>query len=67
MEFARTVEDVLARRCRALFLNAAAAIRMAPAVSVLLARELGRSDVWARTQVEEFDRLAAGYLLPQRQ
>ena len=66
MEFARTVEDVLARRCRALFLNAAAAMRMAPAVSVLLAREIGRSEAWARAQVEEFERLAAGYLLPQR-
>src|SRR6185437_12014771 len=30
MEMARTVEDVLARRTRALFLNAKAAIRMAP-------------------------------------
>src|SRR6185437_16427624 len=41
-EMARTLEDVLARRCRALFLNAGAALRMAPAAASLLARELGR-------------------------
>ena len=63
MEFARTVEDVLARRCRALFLNAAAAIRMAPAVAALLGRELQRDEAWQRTQVAEFTALAQGYML----
>jgi glycerol-3-phosphate dehydrogenase len=63
MEFARTVEDVLARRCRALFLNAAAAVRMAPAVAVLMARELGRDAAWQRAQVAQFESLAQGYML----
>lgn len=63
MEFARSVEDVLARRCRALFLNTAAAIRMAPAAAALLARELGRDDAWARAEVARFEHLAAGYTL----
>lgn len=63
MEFARTVEDVLARRCRALFLNAAAAIRMAPAAAALLARELGRDEAWARAEVSRFEAVAAGYRL----
>lgn len=63
MEFARTVEDVLARRCRALFLNAAAAVRMAPAAASLLAREVGRDRTWEQAQVAEFERLAAGYTL----
>ena len=45
-EMARTVEDVLARRTRALFLNAGAALRMAPAVAELMARELGRDEGW---------------------
>jgi glycerol-3-phosphate dehydrogenase len=40
-ELARTVEDVLARRTRAAFLNAAAANEMAPKVAALLSRELG--------------------------
>jgi glycerol-3-phosphate dehydrogenase len=61
MEMARTVEDVLARRCRALFLNAAAAVRMAPAAARLLARELGRDERWAREQVAAFNTLAARY------
>ena len=37
-EMARTVEDVLARRTHALFLNARAAMEAAPAVSKLLGR-----------------------------
>jgi glycerol-3-phosphate dehydrogenase len=64
MEMARTIEDVLARRCRALFLNAAAAIRMAPVVANLLARELGRDDRWQRDQIAAFTSVARQYLLP---
>ncbi len=59
-EMARTVEDVLARRTRALFLDARAAIEMAPAVAGILAAELGRTAEWASVQAEEFRRLAAG-------
>ena len=62
-EMARTVEDVLSRRTRALLLDARAAIDAAPAVAALLARELGRDDKWQRDQVEQFARLASGYLL----
>lgn len=60
-EMSRTVEDVLARRCRALFLNAAAACRMAPAVAALLARELHRDEEWQRRQVRAFQELARQY------
>jgi glycerol-3-phosphate dehydrogenase len=63
MEMARTVEDVLARRCRALFLNAAAAVRMAPAVASLMARELGRDEEWQRGQIAAFTALARQYRL----
>jgi len=65
-EMARTVEDVLARRVRVLFLDAAAAIRMAPAVAALLARELGHGFAWQEQQVSEFRQLAGHYLLPAR-
>ncbi len=61
-EMARSVEDVLARRTRALVLDARAAIEAAPAVSVLLARELGKSPEWAAAQVAEFSSLARTYL-----
>ncbi len=40
-EYARTVEDVLARRNRLLFLNAHAAAQAAPAVAEVMAHELG--------------------------
>ncbi len=62
-EMARTVEDVLARRTRALFLNAHASIQMAPAVASLLAQELDRDDAWARNQVTDFQTLASQYTL----
>jgi glycerol-3-phosphate dehydrogenase len=61
-EMARTVADVLARRTRALFLDAAAAVKMAPRVAELLARELGRDAEWAAGQVHEFEELAKGYV-----
>src|SRR5580692_11361065 len=57
-EMARTVEDVLARRTRALFLNAKAAIAMAEPVAKLMAAELGRDQSWIDEQVKEFTELA---------
>jgi glycerol-3-phosphate dehydrogenase len=63
-EMARTVEDVLARRTRALFLNARAAIEMALLVAELMAKELGRNQRWIAGQVSSFTELAMGYLVP---
>ncbi len=61
-EMARTVEDVLARRTRALFLNARAALRMAPRVAAILAEELGRDKNWETSQLEMFQKTARGFL-----
>ena len=63
MEMARTVEDVLARRTRALFLNAKAAIRMAPKVAEILAKESGKDARWQADQVARFNETAKGYLV----
>lgn len=60
-EHARTTEDVLARRTRALFLNAAASIESAPEVSRLLARELGRDEQWRTRDLDSFLCIANGY------
>jgi len=60
-EMARTVEDVLARRTRALFLNAAAAICMAPAVAELMAQELGWTPEEQTRQLRNFEAVAANY------
>lgn len=63
-EMARTIEDALARRTRALFLDAAASVRSAPRVASMMARELGQNELWERVQVREYAQLAAGYRLP---
>lgn len=63
-ELARTVEDVLARRTRGLFLDARAAIESAPVIASLMADELGRDAAWEASQVRAFRALAAGYLPP---
>ncbi len=57
-EMARTVGDVLARRTRALFLDAAAARAVGPAVAEFLAWELGHDTGWSKQQAEDFDALA---------
>ena len=62
-EMASTVEDVLARRTRALFLNSRAALAMASQVAALMAAELGRQAAWQAAQVRSFETLARGYLL----
>ena len=61
-EMARTVEDVLARRTRALFLNARAALEMAPTVADLMAPVLGWDDRAKAKQLGAFRDLAANYL-----
>jgi glycerol-3-phosphate dehydrogenase len=60
-EMARNVEDILARRTRALFLNAKAAMRMAPRTAGLMARELHRDDAWQKSQVGSFGEVAQNY------
>ena len=62
-EMARTVEDVLARRTRALFLNARAAEAMAPDVARLMAGELGWDAARQAAEVASFSALAKGYQL----
>lgn len=56
-EYARTVEDVLARRCRLLFLDARKAMELAPAVAAILREELG-----VEPQLDAFLALAQQYL-----
>jgi len=64
-EMARTVEDVLARRVRMLFLDARAAIESAPIVAELLAQELNKNKNWEQEQVQQFSRIASHYVLGQ--
>lgn len=63
MEMARTVEDVLARRFRVLFLDAQAAVEMAPGVAEIMARELRAGPEWITGELDRFRRVASRYLL----
>jgi len=62
-EMARTVEDVLARRTRALFLNAKAALQAAPKVASLMARELNLAFDWESQQLAAFQEVARHFNL----
>lgn len=62
-EMARTVEDVLARRSRVLFLDAKAAGKLAPAVAAIMAEELQFNEQWQSAQVGAFAELVNQYLL----
>jgi len=62
-EMARTVEDMLARRTRALFLNARAALEMAPAVADLMASELAWDENTKTKQLAAFRDVASNYVL----
>lgn len=66
-EMARTIEDILSRRFRVLFLDAAAAIRMTPVVGNIMKKELGKDESWEEEQIDDFSRLAEGYLLKNEQ
>jgi glycerol-3-phosphate dehydrogenase len=62
-EMARSLEDVLARRTRALFLNSKAAVRMAPRVVGIVAKELGKDKAWETDQLAQFNQVAAGFMV----
>jgi len=66
-EMARTVEDFLARRVRALFLNGKAAVAMAPAVAEIMAMELNKTNSWKTDQLQKFQSLAEQYILSDKQ
>jgi glycerol-3-phosphate dehydrogenase len=62
-EMAMTLEDVLARRTRALFLDAKATLEAAPYVAELMRKELNHDQQWKESQLSEFEKLAKNYLL----
>lgn len=62
-EMAVTIEDVLARRTRILFLDARRAIEAAAEVALLMDSELKKDAEWKEKQVENFLSVASNYLL----
>lgn len=63
-EMAQTVEDVLSRRMRFLFLDASAAIESAAITAMLMTRQMNKDEIWEQQQVTAFKKLAQQYLLP---
>lgn len=61
-EMAMTVEDVLARRTRILFLDALAAMNCVDMVVTLMRNEMGQTETWVSEQKNKFKELAEGYL-----
>lgn len=64
-EMARTVEDVLARRTRWLFLDVRRSLAVAPAVAALLAQQLGQDAAWRQQQLAGFQAVARHYDIAQ--
>lgn len=62
-EMTQTLEDLLARRLRILFMDAKAAVQMAPRVVRILAAERDKDTGWAVGQLEHFNQLASNYTL----
>jgi glycerol-3-phosphate dehydrogenase len=55
------LEDMLARRTRALFLDAAASFDMAAETANIMAEELGFDEQWKQNEIEEYGRLVKNY------
>ena len=62
-EFARTVEDILARRVRLLFVDARVAMEVSHKVAEIIANELGHDEKWIEKEVIQFKKIAANYIL----
>lgn len=61
-EMARTIEDVLARRLRLLFLDANAAMKAAPRAAELMRTELNYNEEWKSNQLIQFNKVASNYI-----
>ncbi len=61
-EMPRTLEDMLARRIRVLFLDVKTSLAVAPAVAEIMADEFRYDNRWKEQQLEEYNKLALNYL-----
>ena len=61
-EMAQTIEDILARRTRALFLDAKSAFECANLTALLMAQELDKPHAWVENQLRDFYLICKVYL-----
>ncbi|MNT56092.1 hypothetical protein D3C72_1933720 [compost metagenome] len=64
-EMARTVDDILARRVRLLFLDARAAIEVSEKTARVIAKELRHDEAWINSEIANFRQIAKGFLLSE--
>jgi len=57
-----TIEDILARRTRALFQNAIASAEIAVEIAALMANELGYDAKWQGEQIESYHQFVKNYI-----
>ncbi len=62
-EMARTIDDVLARRIRILYLDAKASVTMAKQVASIMAKELQKGKSWEEEQVREYTEMSRAYIM----
>ncbi|MFA6335562.1 MAG: glycerol-3-phosphate dehydrogenase/oxidase [Bacteroidales bacterium] len=62
-EMARSVEDVLSRRVRLLFIDARAAMEAAGKVAEVMASEFGYDQTWIDNQIYSFRKIADNYII----
>ena len=62
-EMALTLEDVLTRRVRGLFLDAKESLRIAPTVVRLMTKFMNTNQQWETEQLKSFESLAQNYIL----
>ena len=62
-EMARTVDDVLSRRVRMLYIDSKEALSVAPKVASVIAAELGYDKAWEEQQVKDFTAIASNYMV----
>lgn len=62
-EMAVTLEDVLARRTRCLFLDAKESVDIAEKVAKIVAKEMGKNEEWVAQEVIHFKSIAKNYQL----
>ncbi len=65
-EMAITIEDVLARRTSLLFLDAEAAIKIAPKIAKIMAAIMNKDEQWINEQINSFNQLAKQYYLSEK-
>jgi glycerol-3-phosphate dehydrogenase len=64
-EMARTVDDILARRVRLLFLDARAAIEVSEKTARVIAKELGHDENWIAKEIADFKAISKGFFLSE--